>query len=240
MENQRPEPICPSCKEQPRTRAASGRINPYCAPCAGAKVREQQGWSPAERTCERCKQPYRGNNRAKAQLCPDCRTHCGSCGEPKSPGDARHTLCGRCRADGKICEACGVNLTLQNNRECWNCRNSAGRRTSYARDRLYSLAPGQYDAKLAEQGGVCEISRRPETSVSKRTGRTYPLAVDHDRSCCPGPKSCGKCLRGLIRRNLNVALGMFGDDPDLLEAAAAYIRRHRAAARQAARSSASR
>ena len=83
---------------------------------------------------------------------------------------------------------------------------------------------------MIEQGGVCEISRLPETSVSKRSGKAYPLAVDHDRSCCPGPKSCGKCLRGLIRRNLNVALGMFGDDPELLEAAAAYIRRYRQAA----------
>ncbi len=98
------------------------------------------------------------------------------------------------------------------------------------RERIYSLPPSWFAQKMAEQGGVCEISGQPETSVSKRTGRAYPLAIDHDRSCCPGDRSCGKCLRGLIRRNLNVALGMFGDDPDLLEAAAAYIRRHHAKA----------
>jgi hypothetical protein len=89
------------------------------------------------------------------------------------------------------------------------------------------LSPDWYNQKLTEQGGVCEISGLPETSVSKRTGKVYPLAVDHDRTCCPGDRSCGKCLRGLIRRNLNVALGMFNDDPELLRAAADYIEKHR-------------
>ena len=84
---------------------------------------------------------------------------------------------------------------------------------------------------LAAQGGVCQISGQPETSVSSTTGKVYPLAVDHDRSCCPGYKSCGKCLRGLIRRNLNVALGMFGDDPELLRAAADYIESYAAPGR---------
>jgi hypothetical protein len=120
-----------------------------------------------------------------------------------------------------------VNPTHQNRRKCWDCLSANGEGAKN-RDRVYSLPPGWYDQKLAEQAGVCEISGRPETSVSKRTGKVYPLAVDHDRSCCPGDRSCGKCLRGLIRRNLNVALGMFNDDPDLLRAAADYIERHQA------------
>ena len=186
----------------------------------------RNGYTPAERTCGRCKKPYRGNNRARAQLCPDCRTHCGSCGEPKGSGDARHTLCGNCRAKGKVCQTCGANPAHQNRRECWPCLSANGEGAKN-RDRVYNLPPGWFDQKMAEQGSVCEISGLPETSVNKSTGNTYPLAIDHDRSCCPGNRSCGKCLRGLIRRNLNAALGMFGDDPDLLEAAAAYIRRHR-------------
>jgi hypothetical protein len=81
---------------------------------------------------------------------------------------------------------------------------------------------------LAGQGGLCAISRQPETSVSASTGKTYPLAVDHDRACCPGNRSCGKCIRGLVRRNINAGLGMFNDDPALLRAAADYIEMHRA------------
>jgi hypothetical protein len=186
-------------------------------------------YAPAQRACDSCGQPYRGNSRAKAQLCPTCRAlKCVTCGGVKSPGDKTHSECLTCRSRGKVCVTCKVNPTFQNRRECWDCLAADGTYAIQARDRLYSLATGWYDQKLAEQGGVCEISGLPETSVSKRTGRAYPLAVDHDRSCCPSPASCGKCLRGLIRRNLNVALGMFGDDPDLLRAAADYIEKHRA------------
>jgi len=190
-------------------------------------------YAPAQRACDSCGKPYRGNSRAKAQLCPSCRTNCVTCGKSKSPGDRTHSECVACRALGKTCATCEVNPTFQNRRECWECISDDGAYAIRARDRLYNLPPGWYDQTLAEQGSVCEISGQPETSVSKRTGKTYPLAVDHDRSCCPGPASCGKCLRGLIRRNLNVALGMFGDDPDLLRAAADYIEKHRARSRSA-------
>jgi hypothetical protein len=188
-------------------------------------------YTPAQRACQSCGRLYRGNNRAKAQLCPDCRAvKCVTCGEPKTPGDKTHSQCQTCRGASKICVTCNVNPTYQARRECWTCISADGEVAARLRERVYSLPPGWYEQKLAEQRGVCEISGQPETSVNKRTGRTYPLAVDHDRSCCPGNKSCGKCLRGLIRRNLNVALGMFGDDPDLLRAAADYIEQHRAKA----------
>jgi hypothetical protein len=188
----------------------------------------QPKYTPAERICGSCGRPYRGNNRAKAQLCPTCRAvKCVTCSKNKSPGDKTHSECTACRAIGKVCATCGVNPTFQNRRECWDCLAADGAYATQARDRLYNLSAGWYEQQLAEQGDVCEISGQPETSVSKRTGNAYPLAVDHDRSCCPGPSSCGKCLRGLIRRNLNVALGMFGDDPALLRAAADYIEKHR-------------
>lgn len=221
--------MCPRCKKLPRHRYPSGALSSYCKGCAVAKVSERRGHAPAQRACRSCGNLYRGNSRAKAQLCPDCRgTACITCARPKSPGDATHSQCTTCRAMGKICATCGINPTLQNGRECWDCANSDGSKTAQARGYRYNLPPGWVNQQMAEYGGVCEISGQPETSVNRRTGRALPLAVDHDRTCCPGDHSCGKCLRGLIRRNLNAALGMFNDDPELLRAAADYIERHRA------------
>ena len=48
--------------------------------------------------------------------------------------------------------------------------------------------------------------------------------VDHDHSCCDTDSSCGKCVRGFLCQGCNLGLGAFRDRPELLEAAAAYLR----------------
>lgn len=69
----------------------------------------------------------------------------------------------------------------------------------------FGLKIPEYEALLADQGGVCAAcGSSPE---SKR------LAVDHDRTCCPGTRSCGRCVRGLLCSNCNTALGLVKDDP---------------------------
>jgi hypothetical protein len=82
----------------------------------------------------------------------------------------------------------------------------------------FGITLEQYESKLAEQDGRCAICRR-EPLAEKRLG------VDHDHRCCPGEKTCGRCLRDLLCNDCNSALGLFGDDPERLEAAAAYLRR---------------
>lgn len=49
-------------------------------------------------------------------------------------------------------------------------------------------------------------------------------SIDHDHSCCPGNKSCGKCIRGILCRACNSGIGMLRDDPEILEAGARYLR----------------
>lgn len=75
--------------------------------------------------------------------------------------------------------------------------------------RMYGLSQDEYDAILEAQGGVCFICG----PVTKRSGKSKRLAVDHDHSCCPGPRSCGKCVRGLLCSDCNQTLGRFRDNP---------------------------
>lgn len=49
------------------------------------------------------------------------------------------------------------------------------------------------------------------------------VCVDHDRSCCAGQRSCGRCVRGLIHRNCNLVLGYAKDNVDTLRHAILYL-----------------
>lgn len=82
--------------------------------------------------------------------------------------------------------------------------------------RSFGLTLEQYDTRLVAQNGVCALCRRPETAVLK--GKLKRLAVDHDHLT-------GK-VRGLLCSQCNTSLGMFGDDPSRLRAAADYLERH--------------
>ncbi len=81
----------------------------------------------------------------------------------------------------------------------------------------FNVPMGWYAVTLAAQDGKCKICA---TTESKGNGRFH---VDHNRSCCSGAKSCGKCVRALLCHHCNSALGGFKDSPALLRAAAAYI-----------------
>jgi len=85
----------------------------------------------------------------------------------------------------------------------------------------YGLTPEAFDAKLAAQGGKCPFC--PD-------GAPPPAIwhVDHDHECCAGAQTCGGCLRDILCHKHNIALGYFGDDPEMLRAAADYIEWHRA------------
>lgn len=76
--------------------------------------------------------------------------------------------------------------------------------------RNYGLSLEEYEAILAAQGGVCA-----RCGASSPGGRGA-FHVDHAHSCCPGIKSCGKCVRGLLCSDCNKKLGfveMYKADP---------------------------
>lgn len=48
-------------------------------------------------------------------------------------------------------------------------------------------------------------------------------AIDHDHSCCPGAKSCGECIRGVLCMKCNAGIGYFDNRPGVLMAAIEYL-----------------
>jgi hypothetical protein len=80
-------------------------------------------------------------------------------------------------------------------------------------------------AMSEKQNHCCAICGLPETVKMRET--LCHLCVDHDHTCCPGAKSCGKCIRGLICRRCNSILGGVNDSIELLEKVIEYARRYR-------------
>lgn len=97
---------------------------------------------------------------------------------------------------------------------CRDCNAAAQRRWALATK--YGMTPDAYDAIAEQQGNVCAICREACT-------RGSALSVDHDHRCCPGDRSCGKCIRGLLCRACNIALGNMRDDPAIVRRAAEYL-----------------
>lgn len=91
---------------------------------------------------------------------------------------------------------------------------------------MYGITLDDYEAKLAAQGGVCAICFQPETTT--RGGRVIALAVDHDKACCPGKTSCGRCVRDLLCGQCNNLIGRAREQAAVLRSAAEYVERYAA------------
>jgi hypothetical protein len=65
----------------------------------------------------------------------------------------------------------------------------------------YGITRKQFDWLLEVQGYACAMCPAPFTEDTV-------ICVDHDHACCPDARrSCGKCVRGLLCRDCNTALG---------------------------------
>jgi len=119
-------------------------------------------------------------------------------------------------------------------RECINCPNiftpkrsdhfACSGKCSMENARLkhkYGITGRELNALLAAQGGKCWTCER---SIS-RGGDKYSsmLHVDHDHACCPGARSCGKCIRKLLCWGCNSALGLMEDREDVAYALGDYL-----------------
>lgn len=90
----------------------------------------------------------------------------------------------------------------------------------------HGLSAVELQAMLRAQGGACAICRRPITGIGE-------AAVDHDHALAaqhghPISRGCRLCVRALLDSMCNTGIAYFSDDPDRLDAAAAYLRRWKA------------
>lgn len=79
---------------------------------------------------------------------------------------------------------------------------------------LYGISMQEYRRLWLKQKGLCAICRKLE-----RTERNRLLTIDHDH--------VSGHIRGLLCSHCNRAIGLLQDDPDVIAAAAAYVRRTR-------------
>lgn len=79
-----------------------------------------------------------------------------------------------------------------------------------------------FNSLWARQQGLCGVCGE---AMLPRGKEPDSVVVDHDHRCCDGQKSCGQCVRGLVHFRCNRVLGDARDNPQILELAAAYLRR---------------
>jgi hypothetical protein len=80
---------------------------------------------------------------------------------------------------------------------------------------LYNLTNEKYQELLDKQNNSCKICLKPFTDTTPH--------IDHDHVCCPGKKSCGECVRGLLCNACNTGLGFFKDSAEILQSGKNYL-----------------
>ena len=142
---------------------------------------------------------------------------CPRCGETKPISEfagATHAYCHPCHA--AYARVLRANKTPEQKARAQLVESAW--RNGITAEQLLSL--------VESQDGLCAICRADLNGDSRR------WHIDHDHKCCAGTsgdgsgkrqRGCGKCIRGILCGNCNVGLGMFRDDPRILQAALRYL-----------------
>ncbi len=115
------------------------------------------------------------------------------------------------------CTICGETFTYTTRYQrerCYVCRKPAGERQSPREKHLWAAYRIRLDRYNQMVLNGCEVCGTHEN-----------LYVDHDHTCCPGSRTCGECVRGILCRPCNMAEGQLNSDPERATALAEYLRR---------------
>ncbi len=130
------------------------------------------------------------------------------------------------------CGECGGSLTGMRSDAKWcsaTCRSrakkNADRPLHRATRTAWHKARGRWLRHHLDPERAVEMLQRGCMICRQSFATPEDAKVDHDHGCCPGPLSCGACVRGMLCHGCNAGLGLFGDDPARLLAAVEYLRR---------------
>lgn len=227
-----PEFICEAC-DRPFVRGnRSGQPARYCSnQCSGIGKRTKP--ATAELICETCDQPFmRRNQHGPApKFCDECKLKVKRAAQARyraNPAKRAIILASKGRAETEltpVCQDCRKPYDRQYRRgrapmRCESCRaawNAKRRAATQLRSRCAAkgITIEQYQAALASQGDKCAVCR-------SEFGLKGPQ-IDHDHTCCPTQKSCGRCFRGLLCGGCNLGIGSMRENVITIQAAAEYV-----------------
>lgn len=82
----------------------------------------------------------------------------------------------------------------------------------------FKMTTEEYEILMEQQDFRCAICRKVFTNDAR---------IDHDHVCCPGIKTCGECVRGIICQRCNALVGYLETDNGELEEAMKYLERYK-------------
>lgn len=176
----------------------------------------------AKGLCYQCYQRFKRNRRSELlgiSLCHPpkkeyANKQCQSCyDKEKRNRQATEGLIAPPRRERKF----KCNSDLHKDQNCVECYNLNAR--FWRKLGRYGLSEEAYLELLMRQQNKCAICY----SIIPRTKGALSFDIDHDHSCCDGPKSCGKCVRGLLCGNCNKMLGLAQDSSTILYRALNYL-----------------
>lgn len=173
-----------------------------------------------KKQCTKCKNFKNFSDFHKYAKSPDGYKHfCKQCTREIDLARNEHKLIMPRKTKGDLihCRYCEQYLPKSSfwskNTYCKTCQPLIGHISNLKK---YNLTRDDYVDLEKSQNGVCKICGEAE-SKRKR------LSIDHDHSCCDGPTSCGKCIRGLLCFRCNSILGQARDNKELLQTMIEYL-----------------
>lgn len=174
---------------------------------------------PYQRYCSPTCRKREGQRKRDVRISGKPR-RCPRCGETKEASEYASYSAPYCRP----CMAAYA-------REKRPLRTPEQRLNNSIRERAYrnGLTVDALKELFASQNGECAICG------ADFGGLAGAWHIDHDHACCPDThgrknasrkRGCGQCIRGLLCGECNVGLGMLREDPEILRAAIAYLKRY--------------